>query len=203
MDQENKIIILYNECIEELKNIGIDMLNKEIGKINITISKRNNKRYGCCKQGLPDTKTQYYEIIRRKKHLKYTKYEKHTIEISKWVMELDNNIIKNTIIHELIHCIPYCNNHGEMFKKYAIYINSKLGYNISRVGNKEEDYKQSKKEYNEREIFNYKIICEQCNQTFYRKRLQKNYLSKYRCGKCGGKLKFFKLGGKNEKSKIK
>ncbi len=48
-------------------------------------------------------------------------------------MQLDKNIIKNTIMHELIHCMPYCNNHGAEFKKYARYINEKLGYNISRV----------------------------------------------------------------------
>lgn len=44
-------------------------------------------------------------------------------------------------MHELIHCIPFCNDHGIEFKKYANYINEKLGYNISRVGNKKVDYK--------------------------------------------------------------
>ena len=29
--------------------------------------------------------------------------------------------IKNTIMHEIIHCFPYCNNHGSEFKKYAKY----------------------------------------------------------------------------------
>ena len=38
-------------------------------------------------------------------------------------------IIKNTIIHELIHCLPKCTNHGKEFKKYAKIINEKLGYN--------------------------------------------------------------------------
>lgn len=49
---------------------------------------------------------------------------------------INDGIIKNTIMHELIHCIPFCNDHGIEFKKYANYINEKLGYNISRVGNK-------------------------------------------------------------------
>ncbi len=48
-------------------------------------------------------------------------------------MELDEEIIKNTIMHELIHCMPYCNNHGKKFKEYAKYINKNLGYDISRV----------------------------------------------------------------------
>ena len=47
----------------------------------------------------------------RIKVVKYERFNKHHIEISKWVMELENNVIKNTIMHELIHCMPYCNNH--------------------------------------------------------------------------------------------
>ena len=42
---EEKLTKLYNECIEELKKIGIDMQNEEsIGKIDISLSKRNTKR---------------------------------------------------------------------------------------------------------------------------------------------------------------
>ena len=63
----------------------------------------------------------------------YGIYRKHYIEISPWVMELDDSIIKNTIIHELIHCMPYCNSHGYAFKEHAERINDKLGYDISRV----------------------------------------------------------------------
>lgn len=103
-------------------------------------------------------------------------------------MELDEKIIKNTIMHEIIHCFPYCNNHGSEFKKYAKYINEKLGYDISRVGNKKEDYQKSNIEYKETTKYKYKIICEKCGQTFYRQRLMKNLTRKYRCGKCGGKF---------------
>ena len=107
-------------------------------------------------------------------------------------MMLDESIIKNTIIHEIIHCLPYCNNHKDEFKKYANCINEKLGYDISRVGNKEQDYEKSNIEYEENVNFKYKIICEKCKQTFYRQRLMKNLTRKYRCGICGGKLKTFK-----------
>ena len=99
-------------------------------------------------------------------------------------MELDENIIKNTIIHELIHCLPKCGNHGYEFKKYANLINIKLGYNISRLGNKEEDYKNSNKEFNEEIIYNYKVECQNCGQIFFRKRLDKNFGKIYRCAKC-------------------
>lgn len=184
---EQKLNKLYKECITELSSIGIDIFEAEVGKINISISRRSNKRYGCCKQEEPDKNTKYYQKIGRKKYIKYTKYKKHSIEISDWVMQLDDKIIKNTIMHEIIHCFPFCNNHGTEFKKYAKYINKELGYNISRVGNKIEDYKKSNIKYAE-EKYKYKIICEKCNQTFYRQRLMQNLIRKYRCGKCGGKF---------------
>ena len=191
---EEKLKKLYNQVIEELQKIGINMQDKQqVGTIEISLSKRNNQRYGCCKQENPDKK--YKTITKKGRHkiIKYEKFALHHIEISPWVMDLDNKIIKNTIIHELIHCLPYCNNHGEEFKKYAKFINQKLGYNISRVGNKKEDFEKSNIELKEQDNYKYKIICKGCNQEFYRKRLNKNFLRKYRCGKCGGKFEVFEI----------
>ena len=190
---KEKLDRLFKECIQELEKIGIDINNKDIGKIEINISKRNNKRYGACKQEEPDIKSKYIEKIGRRKIVKYWKYNKHVIEISKWVMELDEKIIKNTIMHELIHCMPYCNNHGAEFKRYANYINNKLGYDISRVGNKEQDYKKSNLEYKEEKQLKYKIECQKCGYTFYRQRQNKNFTRKYRCGKCGGRFEVINL----------
>ena len=181
---EEKLIRLYNECKNELKSIGIDIDDTEkVGKIDIRIGKRNCKRYGCCKPTNPDKSTKYIEKIGRVKYIKYGKFNEHTIEISKWVMELNDDIIKNTIMHEIIHCFPYCNNHGTEFKKYAKYINTHLGYNISRTGNRNSDLKESNLE-EEKEKFNYKVECTKCNYTFYRKRMNKYFTRKYRCGKC-------------------
>lgn len=174
-ENELKLIRLYNECINELKSIGIDVLSKDVGEIDIKLTYRAKKRYGCCKQENPD-----------KRYLK-----KCHIEISNWVMNLNEKIIKNTIMHEIIHCLPNCNNHGEYFKKYANYINQKLGYNISRLGNKEQDFKNSNLQYTEKApTYTYKIICTKCGQEFFRQRLNKNFVRKYRCGKCGGKFDF-------------
>lgn len=184
-----KLYELYGECVSELNSIGIDILDeKKIGKIDISFAKRKVKRYGCCKNEDPDKSTAY----RVKRRIYYKKFNTHHIEISKWLMELNDDIIKNTIIHELIHCMPNCNNHGEDFKRYAKYINSNLGYNISRVGNKEDDYKKSHLELKEEEKthkYNYKIECISCGYTFFRMRLQRDFQRKYRCGKCMGKFK--------------
>ena len=90
-------------------------------------------------------------------------------------MQLDDNIIKNTIMHELVHCIPLCNNHGAEFKKYAKYINKKLGYNIQRVGNPKEDYEKCNLKYEEKvEKANYELECEKCGQQIFRQRFNVN-----------------------------
>ena len=93
-------------------------------------------------------------------------------------------------MHELVHCIPSCNNHGKEFKKYANIINNKLGYNITRLGNKREDFEKSNIIYADDKSYKYKIICTNCGMIYYRNRISKNFLRIYRCSKCKGKLKF-------------
>ena len=109
------------------------------------------------------------------------------------MLELEDNIIKNTIIHELIHCIPYCNNHGIEFKKYAKLINNKYGYDISRVGDKKKDYEKSNLEYSEGQKYNYRVVCKGCKQEFYRQRINKNFAKKYICGKCKSKFEVVRI----------
>ena len=195
---EEKLNRLYQECLKELKSIGINLEgNKEIGNIDIKLSSRQTKRYGCCRQENPDKRYQVIEKRGYRKTIRYEKFNAHHIEISKWVMELNDDIIKNTIFHEMIHCIPFCNNHGEKFKKYATYINQKLGYDIKRVGNPKEDYVKSNIPYpEEKENYPYKIQCQECGQEIYRKRFHENLIKRYRCGKCGGKLQLISKNGK-------
>lgn len=181
---EEKLEQLYKECLEELKKVGLDLENeKEYGKIDIKIAKRNAKRYGCCKQEAPDKSSEFWQNGK----LQYEKFNIHHIEISKWLMDLKEEIIKNTIIHELIHCLPNCNNHGKYFKYYANIIKKELDYNITRLGNKEEDYIKSglklKKEENKPK-YKYKFICKKCGQIYFRQRMIKNFTRKYVCGKC-------------------
>ena len=183
---QEKLERLFEECLQELLSIGIDMKSEEYGEISIKVANRNNKRYGCCKQEEPDKRYKIVQRTGRYRCIKYERFNKHTIEISKWVLDLEDNIIKNTIMHELIHCMPFCNNHGDMFKKYARYINKNLGYDISRLGNKKEDYEKSSLEYEEK-AFKYTIKCTRCGKVIYRNRLTKDFFRKYRC-LCSGKL---------------
>ena len=64
---EEKLIKLYAQCVNELKSIGIDLGNKEIvGDIDIRLSPRASKRYGCCKQEEPDRAYKNIEKYGRK-----------------------------------------------------------------------------------------------------------------------------------------
>ena len=171
MEMQYKLLNLYKECVEELNSININVEKNRF--IDLKINTRSKKRYGCCKKVSKD---------------------RFQIEVSEWVMDLNEDIIKNTIMHELIHCMPRCNNHGEIFKKYARVVNEKLGYNISRVGNKKNDYEKSNKEYTEKQVnYKYKVICDGCNQTFFRQRMKRSFTRKFKCGKCGGKFKIILL----------
>lgn len=181
----------YNECLVLLNKIGFDI--SDIGIITIKISSKNYKRYGCCRQEEPDVSTKYIEKVGRKKYIKYAIYKKHTIEISPWVFELSIDVLRNTLMHEIIHCMPYCNNHGKEFKKYAKYINDQLGYKIETKGNKEKDYLESNMIFKEKSKNNYQIICEKCGYFFNRIRINVDYEKRYRCGKCGGRLKVKKV----------
>ena len=53
---EEDLCRLYNECIKELQDININIINNSIiGNIDIKIAKRESKRYGCCKQEEPES----------------------------------------------------------------------------------------------------------------------------------------------------
>ena len=73
---------LFEDCKQELYNIGIDCEND--CDIDIGISKRNNKRYGCCKPEEPDKATKYYIYIKRKRNKKFVKKrEREHVKIRK------------------------------------------------------------------------------------------------------------------------
>lgn len=180
-----KLETLYNECLDELNKIGI---NTKEYNICLEVKKGRTKTYGMCVKSEPDKNSEYYEKGKKK----YLKYNKHTIQISSWVLELKDSIIKNTIMHEIVHCLPGAGNHGIVFKKIAKVINMKLGYNISRLGNKEQDYLESGIVLNnneEQEKYKYILECTKCHQEFKRKKFNVKQIHKYCCPFCGSKLK--------------
>lgn len=115
------------------------------------------------------------------------------ISISARLLEddVDNNVVKSTIIHELLHTVEDCFGHGEKWKMLALKVNQAYpDYNIKRISTAEEKgIKSDIKEYKK----NHKIVCIECGYFVYRQRAGKLVLhpEKFRCGKCGGILKVY------------
>ena len=148
----------------------LDSLDIKYGKVNNwTVNSRAKCRFGQCRK---------------------ISFDLFDINISETVLkdDIDNQIALNTVMHELLHTVNGCFNHGAKWKKYAEYINRKLPrYNIRRVATKSDTaliiaHKEP--------AYNYILCCTKCGQEIKRQKKTKvviNY-KKYRCGKCGGKL---------------
>ena len=156
-------------CLEELKSIGI-----KCGKIrNLEINNRAKCRLGQCTRvsiGVFD------------------------ISIAGFLLEEKNdiNILKNTVIHELLHTVKGCFNHTGKWKLLAGMVNENYPqYKIKRTFNRTEiadmtDIKEP--------VYRYVLKCKNCGLEIKRQRKSKaviNYKN-YRCGECGGNLERIK-----------
>lgn len=112
------------------------------------------------------------------------------INISEAVLkdDIDNQIALDVIMHELLHTVKGCFNHGAKWKKYAEYINWKLPqYNMRRVATKSDTALVIERK---EPVYKFILRCTKCGQEIKRQKETKvviNY-KRYRCGKCGGGL---------------
>lgn len=91
---------------------------------------------------------------------------------------------QSTIIHELIHTIPGCMNHGIKFQYICSLVNRRYPeYNL-QTSTAAEDF-GIKAEQLETRKPKYKIICEHCGKEYLYYKKPKYDLSDYSCGKCG------------------
>ena len=88
----------------------------------------------------------------------------YIIEVSKYLLKCNRELIKNVIAHELIHTVKGCFNHGYMFRAYARSLN-RLGYNV--------EVKNNDKQFGQNIQYKYKLTCLKCGVVFYRHRLCK------------------------------
>lgn len=107
------------------------------------------------------------------------------IALSKYFLDNPPEDLKNTLVHEVLHTVTGCFNHGSKWKSLAAKMNRIYGYNIQRTTPdimQSEEAQAIKKQY----IIN----CLQCNQIIYRQRRSKlvTNTNNFRCGRCGGKL---------------
>ena len=103
--------------------------------------------------------------------------------------ENDENGLRGTIAHELIHTVPGCFNHGDKWSKLAEYVKEKTGWCTDRVSTAEEmgvviHTKPTHKT-------GYVVKCKECGKIvgrYFRAGNVVKYPSLYIHGGCGGKL---------------
>lgn len=134
----------------------------------------------------------YWAQITRSTAKPIGKYNDFIIKIGKLFEKIaDPDLCKlrleECMIHELIHTIPKCNNHGKYFKLMANKVNAMYPkYQIqtqtsgSRYGLAEPEPKKL-----------YEIYCPNCGKKYYYSRKPKYDISKYRCNNC--EFKFLEI----------
>ena len=111
---EHRIRVLMKEAEEELRSIGIKPSSKIL---EIKANHRAKKRLGCCKierKGLG-------QVFR--------------IEISAVLADASDKVLKQVILHELLHTCPGCFNHETNWKKLAEMVNQTKTEHLRRAGN--------------------------------------------------------------------
>ena len=90
--------------------------------------------------------------------------------------------VMNTLIHELLHSLPNCMNHGEIWKRYANKYNRVHGTTISRTSPLDGNYKKFKEEIDKQRgntqhknhsVYSdgkHKVTCSKCNKSWYYER---------------------------------
>ncbi len=112
-----------------------------------------------------------------------------TININADLLDENNNEegLKNTIIHELLHSVKGCHGHGANWKRCAALVNRTYGYNIKRCNSAEEKGVHRDNEL----IAKYILECTLCHKKIYKQRMTDSVRNPqcYIHGKCGGSLK--------------
>lgn len=162
--EEKELKCLLDKVKCELKSIGIPI---SVDISEIYVNNRTKKRLGACKIEKETGKKPIYRI-----------------EISYVVLDCPEDEICSIIAHECLHTCPGCFNHGKKWKQYGEKVSQALGYKISRTINPEELGIETLP--NEEKV-KYIVICDNCGQTYERKRMCPlvKEPSRYRCGKCG------------------
>lgn len=151
---------LLQKGIKQVKAAGI-----EPGNIDpkIVINSRAKTRFGLC----------------RKTPGKYD----YQIEINNQLLEADKKKAMNTMVHEILHTVRGCMNHGSTWARHANTMNVKFGYDISRTSSYEKLGIEAPKA-------KFTVKCKGCGMEIHRHRKSKliTHTNLYRCGACNGKL---------------
>ncbi len=159
MDQSGLNQLMW-DLHASLKACGVPVSSKIEPQTGV--NRRAKRRLGCC----------------------FYREGRYSIEVSESVLE-NPELLRVTLVHELLHTCPGCRNHGPRWKAWAQRVQEVLGYRIQRTVPVE-----GAAEPLRHEEVKYVLECQSCGARIGRMRLSKAVKSpwRYRCP-CGGKLK--------------
>ena len=145
-------------CIKQLKELNIPISEN----ITFSVNTRAKKRFG---------RTSKY-------------YNEYKIDIASELVDPKYIVgLKNTVMHELIHTVHGCMNHGAVWRAYANKVGNCLDIQISRTSTRTS--KGLPPQTNK-----YNFVCQECGEVFYYHRKPKWYdrINTVNCS-CGGNIK--------------
>lgn len=159
MDQSGLNQLMW-DLHASLKACGIPVSGKIEPQAGV--NRRAKRRLGCC----------------------FCREGRYSIEVSESILE-NPELLRVTLVHELLHTCPGCRNHGPRWKAWAQRVQEVLGYRIQRTVPVE-----GAAEPLRHEEVKYVLECQSCGARIGRMRLSKAVKSpwRYLCP-CGGKLK--------------
>lgn len=164
VSRQQELNRLLREQTAFLRSLSIPVSERILPEVRINT--RAKARLGCC----------------------LLKNGQFTIEISSVLLEEEGPqaqmLLRQTLLHELLHTCPGCQNHGVLWKRYAALVSRETGCQITRT------YPRKSEPPSAPADFPYLLQCEQCGKLIGRRKLTAVVRDpdRYRC-RCGGRLK--------------
>ena len=154
---------LFQQMTKRFQDAGIPIPSDKINR-NLRLSRATAKMGSCKKQN-----------------------DRYTISLSVYILE-DEESVRNTLAHELVHTCEGCMNHGAGFQRIGKMVEERLGIPVNRTATKEESERSGIKDVYRMKA-GYRVRCENCGAVIYRQRKSAliKHPERYRCGNCGGR----------------
>lgn len=168
---------IYDKCVDIMNEQGI----LHHAPYNVTVNNRFKRTWGRCVM-----------------ESRYGGVKHYSIYVNPILLDDRNSDkgLEETLLHELIHTVDGCWNHGKKFQRLARQINNIYNYNIKTRSSENdkgisEECQSEIRERREKQRMNYKyaVTCKKCGNQYKYKNLTNvvKYPWMYRC-KCGGEL---------------